>query len=187
MIFLIGVVDEHQKPRCTSGKSSISIHKSASIRRVAGWMQTAPHLEFVISSGDRFGKFVIYPSVFASGPLSWPTEGILGAEIRSQKKRALFTKFRIRVANRMHQHPFLQPLWDARSCPPFLVGDLDVHCLVERLEVSFIETDREKRNFGNDILLRFLHCLSEKKINNVVVLGFSGFKMKLENMDFCRI
>lgn len=109
MIFLIGVVDEHQKPRCTSGKSSISIHKSASIRRVAGWMQTAPHLEFVISSGDRFGKFVIYPSVFASGPLSWPTEGILGAEIRSQKKRALFTKFRIRVANRMHQHPFLQP------------------------------------------------------------------------------
>lgn len=109
------------------------------------------------------------------------------SEIRSQKKRALFTKFRIRVANRMHQHPFLQPLWDARSCPPFLVGDLDVHCLVERLEVSFIETDREKRNFGNDILLRFLHCLSEKKIDNVVVLGFSGFKMKLENMDFCRI
>lgn len=78
-------------------------------------MQTAPHLEFVISSGDRFGKFVIYPSMLASGPLlSWPTEGILRYD---QKKRALFTKFRIRVANGMHQHPFLQPLWDARSCP----------------------------------------------------------------------
>lgn len=116
MIFLIGVVDEHQKPRCTSGKSSISIHKSASIRRVAGWMQTAAHLEFVISSGDRFGKFVIYPSMLAFGPFHGRPREFW--ELRyDQKKRALFTKFRIRDANGMHQHPFLQPLWDARSCP----------------------------------------------------------------------
>lgn len=53
-------------------------------------MQTAAHLEFVISSGDRFGKFVIYPSMLAFGPLSWPTEGILGAEIRSEETRAFY-------------------------------------------------------------------------------------------------